>query len=68
MHTAADIDRCFQLFKWYRRTGVVPLGDQVERAAGRSGQVQRDTLARKIRVQAALRPVPDVSTIAKVLS
>src|SRR5487761_2011731 len=28
--TAADIDSRFQLFRWWRRTGVFPLGAQVD--------------------------------------
>ena len=33
-HTAADIDRRFQL-KWWWRTGVCPLGAQVDLTEGR---------------------------------
>ena len=33
--TAADIDSRFQLLRWWRRTGVSPLGAQVALTEGR---------------------------------
>ena len=33
--TAADIERRFQLFRWWCRTGVWPLGAQVDLTEGR---------------------------------